>query len=368
MIRFAVVLLALTVSGTAAAQGRMSDYVRGIYQERCLKQDVAACSELINAGGLSDGTRALALAVRGEARLAGERVAEALADLKEAAAIGETPQDPARARLDAALGVPPLSPAWRSAVQANLAEALLLSKDKAGATAAVTLAIRLNAANGRAYVVRGRIQGSDNRWPAALADIDKGLSLGIAHSRLRARAYYLRAIVRSALKQPPEAQIADFGRAIAADPELADSYQERGYLYQDLKRYEEALRDFDELTRRAPRYAGGYNAACWTRAAYLKREFDTARTQCDKALALKPEANTHDSAGLVALQQQRWQDAWTHYDKAVKGDAKMASARFGRGVAARKLGRRAEGDADIAAANAMDAGIAAKYASYGQKP
>ena len=170
------------------------------------------------------------------------------------------------------------------------------------------------------------------------------------------------------LRQPAEAQLADLDSAIAADPALAIAYGRRGGVYGDTGRYEEALRDYEAVIARAPQYAGGYNSACWVRAANLKREFDKARAHCDRALELDPEPDTYDSAGLVALQQQRWQDAWSFYDKAAKGDPKMASALYGRGIAAKRLGRNAEGAADIATAVRMDPQVTTTFSSYGQNP
>lgn len=369
MIRIACIAVALLASGTAAAQGRMSDYVRGIYEERCFRQDVPACGELINAGmGIPAATRARALAVRGADRLRNNALDGALADLRGALDIAEAPQDQTMARLDAARGVSGLTTAWRSTVHARLADALLRRGDKAGARAAGEKAIQLDPRNALAYSVRARLAGSEERWAVALPDFDTALRIGMEDPVERALTHYRRGLVRAVLKQPPEAQLADFTSAIAADPTLAIAYERRAELYGQLGRHAEAVRDYDLLIAREPGHAAGYNAACWARAANLKREFDKARTQCDRALALAPEPNTYDSAGLVALQQQRWQDAWTLYDKAVKGDAKMASARYGRGIAARRFGRTAEANADIAAARAMDGQVAADFASYGQTP
>lgn len=369
MIRSACVSIALLASGTAAAQGRMSDYVRGLYEERCLKQEVSACRELIAADfGVPDATRARALAVRGAALLRNDAADDAAADFTGALKIAEAPQDPAMARLDAARGVSAFTAEWRSMVHAGLADAQLRRSDKASARIAVEQAIKLDAGNGYAYSVRARIVGSEQQWPAALADFDRAIQTGMADTAERALTLYRRGVVRGVLKRPAESQIADFTAALTLDPTLAIALERRAGLYQDMGKHEDAVRDYDTLTTRAPKYAVGFNSACWTRAAYLKREFDKARAQCDQALALAAEPNTYDSAGLVALQQKRWQDAWTLYDKAVKGDAKMASALYGRGVAAKRLGRAAEGEADLAAASRMEAQVAASYASYGQTP
>jgi hypothetical protein len=43
----------------------------------------------------------------------------------------------------------------------------------------------------------------------------------------------------------------------------------------------------------------------------------------------------------------------------------MAEALFGRGLAKRRLGRTAEGDADIAAAKMLSGRIEERYAGYG---
>jgi len=369
MIRTVCIVFVLLASGTAAAQARMSDYVRGIYEERCLKEDVSACRELLAEDfGVPAATRARALAVRGQAFMRSNAIADAAADFANALKIAETPQDPAMAKLDAARGVSSLTSEWRSMVQARLADALLRRTDKANARVAVEKAIKLDSRNGYAYSIRARLSGSDQQWPAALADFDRAIELGITDTTERALSLYRRGLVRGMLKRPADSQIADFTAALVADPSLSAALEARAGVYQDLGRYEEALRDYDALTLREPKYAAGFNAACWTRAAYLKRDFEKAREQCDRALALAAEPNTYDSAGLVALQQQRWQDAWALYDKAVKGDAKMASAMYGRGIAAKRLGRRPEAEADLAAAMRMEARVAANYLSYGQAP
>ena len=46
----------------------------------------------------------------------------------------------------------------------------------------------------------------------------------------------------------------------------------------------------------------------------------------------------------------------------------LASARFGQGLVEVKLGREADGRADMAAATATDAKIAADFARYGLPP
>ncbi len=60
--------------------------------------------------------------------------------------------------------------------------------------------------------------------------------------------------------------------------------------------------------------------------------------------------------------------AFADYDKAAKMDPTRASYFYGRGIAAIRLGRRAEGEADLTKAGTMDAGVAARYAKHGVIP
>lgn len=369
MIRFAMISCALLASTPASATGQLSDYVRGIYEQQCAKQDASACSQLINAGpGVPDASLARALLVRATARLRANDAASAKQDLLRALEIANTGQDSSMAKLDAARGIAPLSSTWRSTLHARLAEAFLMTENATAAQSSAEKAIASDPRNALGYAIRGRLNGSAEKWQAAIADFDKALQLGIADPFELGTIYYYRGLSRLVLKQPPASQLADYNAALKADPSLIRVYETRGDLFYDLDRYEDAVRDYDVLVSKAPRYAVALNSACWIRAAKLKRDFDAAKALCDRALALDPSPNNHDSAGLVALQQGRWQDAWTHYDTAVKGDAKMASARYGRGVAAKRLGRAAEASADIAAATTLDATVGGKFAGYGHAP
>ena len=76
---------------------------------------------------------------------------------------------------------------------------------------------------------------------------------------------------------------------------------------------------------------------------------------------------TLDSRGLVGLKQHRYQDAWNDYDAATRLGAGPSWV-FGRGVAALRLGRTAEGQADIARAEAMNSGVRQFYADFGIRP
>jgi tetratricopeptide (TPR) repeat protein len=69
--------------------------------------------------------------------------------------------------------------------------------------------------------------------------------------------------------------------------------------------------------------------------------------------------------GLVRLKQGRFDEAIADYDMGLKIHAKDAILLYGRGVARRRKGDTAGGDADIAAAKAAKADIADLFAQWG---
>ena len=70
----------------------------------------------------------------------------------------------------------------------------------------------------------------------------------------------------------------------------------------------------------------------------------------------------------MGLQQGRAQDAWNDYDAAARKQPGKAGDLYGRGIAELRLGRVADGQADIAAALKLDPKIADTFAGYGVNP
>jgi tetratricopeptide (TPR) repeat protein len=61
----------------------------------------------------------------------------------------------------------------------------------------------------------------------------------------------------------------------------------------------------------------------------------------------------------------QWDSAIDDYNEALQFNPKLASSLYGRGLAKLKKGDTTGGDADIAAAKAIEANIAADFARYG---
>lgn len=143
---------------------------------------------------------------------------------------------------------------------------------------------------------------------------------------------------------------------------------ERGHAYEQLHDTEHALADYREGLGRSPHDPELGNAVCWM-LAVRNEALDEARRACDQSLRDRPDnAPTLDSRGLVGLRQHRFQDAWNDYDAATRLGPDGPSWLYGRGIAALRLGRTAEGRADIARAESLVAEVRQFYADFGIRP
>jgi tetratricopeptide (TPR) repeat protein len=164
--------------------------------------------------------------------------------------------------------------------------------------------------------------------------------------------------------------ITDFSEAIRLDPKSAEAFYDRGIAYEQMRDHERAISDLGEAIRINSQYAEAYNNRCWIRAAFVSTNLDLARSDCDAAIRLSKSGSHFANRGLVDLKQSRFQDAWNDFDAAVNsasgGIANLYL--YGRGIAALRLRRTTEGNADLATANASDPRIAANYEAFGIKP
>ncbi|MGH6958479.1 MAG: tetratricopeptide repeat protein, partial [Caulobacteraceae bacterium] len=139
-----------------------------------------------------------------------------------------------------------------------------------------------------------------------------------------------------------------------------------GWAYNQAGRYGAAIKLYTESIAKAPT-AVAYNDRCWARAQ-AGRELRAALADCDKALQLSPgKAYFLDSRGLVDLRLGRFDDAIVDYTAAIQGGVGPSSL-YGRGLAELGKGEKAAGEADIAAAQKLDAKIGATYDRLGLRP
>lgn len=271
--------------------------------------------------------------------------------------------------------------------------------DLTNALADYNRAIELAPNYASAYVDRANAHLAENDNDAALADYQHALTLE-PNSSL---AHYLLGNLR-AKTGDRDAAITEWSAAIAADPRDAAALGNRANAYVETQHFELASADYDAALAIRPdasdffgrgkvrmlqptTIAGAisdfdqaaalqtdnveYKAyACMARAI-AGSDLDAARTLCDTALASASDAQHAEFLtyrGLVGLKQQRWQDAWNDYNSAAAATPNSAVALYGRALAAKQLGRAGPAQADVTAATAADANVAAMYAAWGVSP
>jgi hypothetical protein len=91
--------------------------------------------------------------------------------------------------------------------------------------------------------------------------------------------------------------------------------------------------------------------------AIIGREIDVASEACDAAAELSHGAGWDlYHRAIVALRQNRLDQAWADFDAAARKDAGVGEYVYGRGVVAQRLGRVDEGRADMERGRALSGG------------
>lgn len=167
----------------------------------------------------------------------------------------------------------------------------------------------------------------------------------------------------------PQLAAADFEQAGKLNP-TAQTFFDLGRAYEDLKKRDLAIKAYDEAIRLDARHPFALNNRCYLRAIRGDR---LAIADCDKALLLlSPNFETYDSRGFAYLKLNELDKAIADYDTALNrympNPGLAAWSQFGRGVAKRRKGDLAGGDADIAEALKNDSEMASKMAAYDVRP
>jgi Tetratricopeptide repeat len=127
--------------------------------------------------------------------------------------------------------------------------------------------------------------------------------------------------------------IADASEAIRLDPKAKRAYLARGSLYKAKSDYGHAIADYSDAIGIDPKY--------WS--------------------ALRNRANVYYLTG-------KYDQAIADYDLVATLDPKAGDGPYGRGMAKLKKGDSAGGNADIAAAKAIESDIAEQFVKYGIQP
>lgn len=264
-------------------------------------------------------------------------------------------------------------------------------------------------ANAATLISRGVAYAAQREFHLALAD----LVLACRHEPKNANCRYQRGLVYRQLKQPGKA-LEDFDTAIRLQPDNYRAHLQRAEvllwaskdlppderagagaikadldavsrlnppesnlrlalssLYDDNGQYSAAIRQVDLWLphhRRDQALASALDDRCWERAEIGLR-LRKALHDCDRALDLEADdPDILDSRGLVYLRLGRLADAIDDYDSALRNNPKMPTSLYGRGLAELREGKKVKGEADLAAAKKLDAGVAKRFARMGLKP
>lgn len=133
--------------------------------------------------------------------------------------------------------------------------------------------------------------------------------------------------------------IADYGAVIEREPTAGRAFIARGAAYVYQRNFQAAAADYDRAITLIPDWPVLYGARCRARALW-GQYLDQAKGDCDRALAADAGyVPALQSEGLIAMRENRFEDAWRNFDDALKVDAQNAFSLAGRTAAAQRLGR-----------------------------
>lgn len=142
-------------------------------------------------------------------------------------------------------------------------------------------------------------------------------------------------------------------------------YEQRMAARLDAGDFAGAISDSDRRSELQPSSRLVMVEGCFLRAI-AGLELDAADRLCEAALAEPTAIPIYSVRGVLRLKQNRNREAWTDFDRVVAHDqGASAQPLYGRGIAALRLGRVSEGQDDLAAAERINPGIAAQFASWG---
>ena len=220
-------------------------------------------------------------------------------------------------------------------------------------------AIELDPKNAITYNNRGLTRYAKKDYDGAIDDYDRAILLNPAY----VAAYVNRGVIYR-IRGDYDRAISEFDQAIKHGPNLSRSYYQRGSVYRAKGQHDQALEDYALAIKLDAKEAGSLSARCWTRL--VGREPEAALEDCNKSIELRSDdAYALEGRGMAFLALGRAEDALGSFDAALQIEPKLASSRYGRGLAKRKAGDDGGGDADMAAAKAINEGVASEFARLG---
>ncbi|WP_374534603.1 tetratricopeptide repeat protein [Phenylobacterium sp.] len=234
-----------------------------------------------------------------------------------------------------------------------------LRGDRQAAIADLDKALALMPGDPQDYIERGWLLYETSEFTRARADFDHAMALSNDDAEmLLQRAVFLTRIEQLDLA---EADILRAAAKVPTSPAPGIALSNLASVRGDWRR---AIAEADRSLKLAPKDPDALNQACWVRGE-AKRELDRAIDICSRAIAQEPDNWIPlDSRSFVYFQQRNFEKALADADAALARQPASAQTLFLRGAVKLRLGRQAEGEADLAAARKLHPRIDAEYGRY----
>ena len=104
-------------------------------------------------------------------------------------------------------------------------------------------------------------------------------------------------------------------KAIAANPQMAEAYNNRGLAFYNLERHQQAINDFSQAIRMKPQYAEAFNNR--GNAYYAQDQYAKAEADFNKSLELRPKyAKALLNRGLAYFQMNKREESCKDFRRA----------------------------------------------------
>jgi tetratricopeptide (TPR) repeat protein len=212
------------------------------------------------------------------------------------------------------------------------------------------------------FVNRGNGYSNKGQYDRAIQDYDRAINIYPNH----ASAFFNRGNAYDRKGQGDRA-FQDYDQAIRLNPNDTFAFVNRGAAYADKGQYDRAVQDFHQAIKLKPTSWGMWSRLCEFRAS-KGYHLEQAIKDCDEVLRLRPnEPFALQSRALVYLKLNELDNAFNGYDNVLKLYPQAYKSLYGRGLVKLKKGDSAGGEADIAAAKAINADVVKTFEDYGLK-
>ncbi|RUL63175.1 tetratricopeptide repeat protein [Dyella dinghuensis] len=255
------------------------------------------------------------------------------------------------------------APLQNAADYALRGEAHLSRGEPNAAVADLDEAIRMAPDQPGYYLARARAHIAEKQLDAASADLDKSVSLDPKNID----ALLLRANVRFSHKDISGAT-ADVNAASVLAPAGSSQTRSIASFYIALDQPAAALPLLDawiHVHNNDVQLGAALNERCWARSL-SNQMLDDALSDCRKAIRRDGENPAYlDSLGMVQLRLGHYPESISAYEQALPNNKGSVWSHYGLGLAKIRSGQKDAGNADLAAARAINPDIDARAAKFG---